>query len=115
MNRLMTLGVRGCGADRDPDFSAAVTLTADGTWTASDAEGDLFGGTWVPLGVSGRAFDLSFDAATEADLIATVAEDVGVLCDTPGAVLYVFRGYAGNRAGSARYRIRARGPFVAAS
>ena len=49
-----SLDVRGCGADRDPDFSAAVTLTADGTWTASDAEGDLFGGTWVPLGASGR-------------------------------------------------------------
>lgn len=134
------LGVRGCGADRDPNFSTTVTMVGDRTWTARDTEGDLFGGTWAPHGTSGRAFDLSFDAATEADLIATIIEDVGVLCDTPGAVtvtsarrqrfllklnrplskaklalLYVFEGHAGNRSGSARYRIRAKGPFVPAT
>ena len=134
------LGVRGCGADRDPNFSTTVTMLGDGTWSAHDVEGDLFGGTWVPRGTSGRAFDLAFDAATEADLIATIAEDVGLLCDAPGtvtvisslrkrfalklnrrldkvklALVYVFKGRAGDRSGSARYRIRAKGPFAPAS
>jgi hypothetical protein len=116
-----------------------VTMNADGTWTAGDGEGNVFSGTWSPRGSNGRAFDLAFDAATEADLVATLVEDVGVLCDAPGgvtvtaivpkrfrlklnrrldsaklALLYVLKGRANNRAGSARYRIRAEGPFVPA-
>lgn len=134
-----TLGVRGCGADRQPNLAVNVTLNADGTWEAGDGEGNVFSGTWVSRGSSGRAFDLAFDAATEADLVATIAEDVGALCDAPGgvtvtaivpkrfrlklnrrldgaklALLYVIKGRANNRSGSARYRIRAEGPFVPA-
>jgi hypothetical protein len=134
-----TLGVRGCGTDRQPNLAVNVTMNADGTWTAGDGEGNAFSGTWTPRGSSGRAVDLAFDAATEADLVATIVDDVGVLCDASGAVtvtatvakrfrlklnrrldraklalLYVIRGRANNRSGSARYRIRAEGPFVPA-
>jgi hypothetical protein len=134
-----TLGVRGCGADRQPNLSVNVAIDADGTWTAGDGDGNVFSGTWAPRGSSGRAFDLAFDAATEADLVATIVEDVGVLCDASAvavtaivpkrfrlklnrrldraklALLYVIKGRANNRSGSARYRIRAAGPFVPAS
>ena len=133
------LAVRGCGADREPHFSSTVTVLADGSWTAADAEGDLFGGTWAAAAPAGRQFDLFFDAATEADLVGTVAEDVGLLCDAPGGVditsvvrkrftlklngahtkaklvlRYLFKGHANGRSGSAGYRIRAKGPFVPA-
>jgi len=134
------LAVRGCGADRQPNFSSTVAVLADGTWTAADAEGEQFGGTWVAVGSRGQAFDLFFDAGTEADLVATIAEDIGVLCDAPEGVVvtstvrkrfalklnrahtraklvlrYVLKGRANNRSGSAVYRIRAKGPFVPAS
>jgi hypothetical protein len=133
------LAARGCGADREPNFSSTVTLLADGSWTAADPEGVLFGGSWVTVGSSGRKVDLYFDAATEADLIATVTADLGLLCDAPDVVVtsavrrrftltlnragtkaklvlrYVFKGRANNRSGSAGYRIRAKGPFAPAA
>lgn len=133
------LAVRGCGADKEPHFSSTVTLLADGSWSATDSEGDTFAGTWVAGAPAGRRFDLALDAGTEADLVATVASDVGLLCDAPGDVVvtstvrkrftltlnrtrtkaklvlrYAFRGTANGRSGTAGYRVRAKGPFTAA-
>ena len=134
-----SVAVRGCGADRDPSFSATVTWFGDGTWKAADSEADLFGGTWTSVGAGGRTLDLFFDAETEADLISTIAEDVGVLCDLGSVTVtssvrklftlklnraatkakvvlrYVFKGHAGNRTGSAKYRVRAKGAFAPAA
>jgi hypothetical protein len=132
------LAVRRCGVDRDPNFAGTVALLTDGTWAGADAAGDAFAGTWTAVGTRGRSFDLFFDAATEADLIQTVVDDVGVLCDAPGGVVvtsvarkrfvlalnrartkatlvlrYVFQGRANDRQGTAVYRVRAKGPFVA--
>ena len=114
-----------------------MTLLADGTWAGADGAGDTFAGTWAAVGTRGRTFDLFFDAATEADLVQTVIEDVGVLCDASGVVVtsvarkrfalalnrakaklvlrYVFQGQANGRSGSAVYRLRAKGPFVPAA
>jgi hypothetical protein len=134
------LAVRRCGVDREPSFAATVTLLADGTWAGAGDPGDAFAGTWTAVGTRGRIFDLFFDAATEADLVETVTDDVGVLCDAPGGVVvtsvarkrfalalnrartkaklvlrYVFAGQANGRSGSAVYRLRAKGPFVPAA
>jgi hypothetical protein len=129
-----------CGSDRVPNLTVTVTILPDGTWTATDAAGTPFSGTWSPVGRRGRTFDLFFDAATEAGLIATLGADVGELCGAPGGVTvtsvtrkrfrvklnrkltraalvlrYTFTGSIGGIAGGARYRIGAKGPFVPAS
>lgn len=127
------LSVQGCGRDR-ANLATSIAVAGDGTWTAQSPDG-TFSGTHTPRGTSGRKLDLRFDAQTEAEFIAGVAEDVGKLCEAPATVTlaelktfllklnrkrtkakltlsYRFEGAAAGVSGTAKYRLRAKGPWA---
>jgi hypothetical protein len=130
------LAVKGCG--RQPaSFAATVAIDADGTWSGQDSEGEHFAGTWTPKGVSGRKLEVAFDPETEAALVAALVSDIALLCDasepitvssvtkkvfrltvnrkrTRAALVlrYAVKGSAGGRSGTARYRVKAKGPWT---
>ena len=133
------LAARGCGRDRG-SFSALVAIDGAGTWNAQEAEGARFTGTWTPKGRSGRRFELAFDPATEAAFVAVIVGDVPALCHVPGPVTvtsvvkrsfklvlnrkrtrgtlilgYAIKGSAAGRSGTATYRVKAKGPWTAAT
>jgi hypothetical protein len=103
------LAAKGCGKQR-ASFAATVVTDADGTWSAQDSEGQHFTGTSTPKGVSGRKLDVAFDPETEAASVAGLMSDVAELCETPAV-----SGSAGGRSGTARYRVKAKGPWTPAA
>lgn len=72
-----SIAVSRCGHARRA-FTANIQVLGDGTWTA---QGDLAaGGTYTPVGRSGRKFLLDLDDASTTDLIARAAIDASLLC-----------------------------------
>jgi len=56
----------------------------DGTWSATDSEGDSYAGTYVLAGGKAkRKYDFSFNASTQASLIDELEADASQLCGTP--------------------------------
>jgi hypothetical protein len=131
------LASKGCGRQR-ASFGLAVLVDAGGTWTAQDSEGRRFAGAWTPRGASGRRLEVSFGPEAEAAFVAVLAGDVARLCEAPVVVesavkkafvltvnrrrtrmalvlRYVLRGSAGGRSGTARYRLKAKGPWTPAA
>lgn len=113
---------------------------SDGTWGALDAANVVYTGTYSLLGSTGRKLDLLFDAASESTLIDGLAASASQLCGTPVTVLssvrkkfllqlkvtkkvtiarltliYAFTGSAGGRQGTAKYVMKAAGPWMAPS
>jgi hypothetical protein len=130
------LTARGCRRDR-ASFSVMVVTDGAGTWSAEEAEGVRFTGTWTAKGRSGRRLELAFDPSTEDALVAAIVGDVPALCGVSGPVTvtsvvrksfklllnrkrtratltlsYAISGRAGGRSGTAHYRVRARGPWT---
>lgn len=129
------LGVRGCHGGR-MTFSGTVVVYADGTWTATGGS-DNFAGTYAAAGRTGRKLVLTLDEPSKAAFIASVAEDIQTLCDTPPVtvtnsrakvlaltlnrkltkaklvVKYSIAGNAGGRSGTATYRLIGRGAWTA--
>ena len=69
------LKASGCGKDTGA-VSVPFTLVADGTWSA-DLDGDVYTGTSQ---TRGRVVRLSFDAASQAELVAELADEASSLC-----------------------------------
>jgi hypothetical protein len=132
------LAIKGCGQQR-ASFSAAIVTAADGTWTGQDSDGQSFTGTWTAKGPSGRKLELAFDPETEAGFVSGLVGDIVERCETPGPITvrsvakkafalvvnrkqtrltlvlrYVVTGSAGGRSGTARYRVKAKGPWTPA-
>jgi hypothetical protein len=127
------LGVPRCGAAR-MTFSGTLGIRPDGTWTA-DGGDDAFSGTYAVMGRTGRKLALTMDATSQAAFIASVAEEIASLCESPPVtvtasrakvltlvldrkltkakliVRYAFTGTAGGRSGTAAYRLIARGAW----
>jgi hypothetical protein len=125
--------VQRCGRDRGR-VTLAMSVAADGTWTAFGPLGS-FSGSAVPRGGSGRTLDLDFDAQSLDAFIAALVVDASDLCKT-GVVptdvrrqrfrlrldrkrtkarlvlRYRFAGTAAGRRGRAAYRLTARGPWT---
>ena len=130
------LRVRGCGTHR-AQFSATLTVAADGTWIAQTDDGGRVAGTSTPLGRSGRKLRLSLDAPSTADLAADVAQEVMILCDSESVAVtstranaltlslnrrltkvklvmrFTVEGTAGGRSGKASYRLIGNGSWTA--
>ena len=131
------LHVAGCGTHR-ASLSQTLVVGADGTWSAVSSD-DQFSGTWTPLGRSGRKIRMALDAASTAALVASVAEEIGPLCEITGIVItatrakvvtlkldrrqtkakllvrYVIKGKADGRSGTAVYKVTASGPWTPGS
>jgi hypothetical protein len=126
------VAAKGCGKVRE-SLVYAVGLAADGTWSAGNLTG-TYSGTSAPLDASGRKRELTFDADSLAAFIATVASDVTGLCGVAVTVTsatktafifklngkgtkakvvlaYAFTGTAGGRSGTAKYRLKLKGPW----
>ena len=126
--------VKGCGKETGPLGITAVA-GANGTWTAQTSEGSSYAGTLAALGTSGRKLDLQFGAASESAFVAGLAADASSLCGASVAVsssvrkkfvlqlnragtvakltlIYTFTGSAGGRQGTAKYRLKAVGPWT---
>ena len=130
------LGIRGCGTHR-AQFSATLTVAADGTWMAQTDEGGRVAGTSTPVGRSGRKLHLSLDAPSTAGLAADVAQEVVILCDSGAVVVtsthantltlslnrrltkvklvmrFTVQGTARGRSGKATYRLTGNGSWTA--
>jgi hypothetical protein len=129
------LVVKGCGAHRTA-LSATLLVASDGTWSAQSSDADSFTGTYTTVGRSGRKLRLTVDDPSAAALVASVAEDIAILCDTPPVtvtssrpkavtlaldrtlqkaklvVRWVLKGSAGGRSGTATYKVQARGAWI---
>jgi len=127
------LAPRGCGKDQGA-FATSLVVADDGTWSAQ-SEDASFAGTYTPKGRSGRKLALAFDEASMAGLIASIVEDVSMLCEAPATVTesrpkamtlvvnrkltsatlvvrYLFKGTAAGGSGTATYRLRGKGTWV---
>jgi hypothetical protein len=130
------LRIKGCGT-RTGSFGLVALANGDGTWSAQDTAGTGYAGTYTMLGSTGRKLDLQFDASTMTAFVSSLSADAADLCGLPVTVtssmrkkfllrinrrgtraklvlVYVFTGSAGGRQGSARYQLRAAGPWTAA-
>jgi hypothetical protein len=116
-------------------FSSTLVVRDDGTWTANGGA-DSFAGTYAAVGRTGRKLALTLDEPSKAAFIASVADDIQSLCDTPPVtvtashakvlaltlnrkltkaklvVKYAFAGNAGGRSGTATYRLTGRGAWT---
>jgi hypothetical protein len=126
--------VKGCGKETGP---LVITAAAggNGTWTAVTSEGSSYAGTLTSLGTSGRKLDLQFGGASESAFIGGLAADASGLCGASVTVsssvrkkfvlqlnrggtvakltlIYTFTGSAGGRQGTAKYRLKAVGPWT---
>ena len=109
---------------------------SDGTWGAVDAANVVYTGTYSLLGPTGRKLDLLFDAASETTLVDGLAASASQLCGAPVTVtssvrkkfllqlkptkkgtvarltlIYILTGSAGGRQGTAKYVMKAAGPW----
>lgn len=131
------LMVRGCGRDR-AQFAATFVVAEGGTWSAQVSGAELYGGTYVPLGSSGRKIGLTLGDASSAAFVTVAGEDIATLCDAgqvtvtsvqPKAVTlalnrkltkaklvfrYRLEGTANGRSGHATYKLLAHGPWTPA-
>jgi hypothetical protein len=73
------LAAKGCGRFKGVG-TLTVALVSDDTWTATDDEALVFGGTYVPGGTTGRTFDLDLDATSLVLLAGTLAGQLSELC-----------------------------------
>lgn len=130
----LVLRVKGCGKVSGP-LGVTAAAGSSGAWSALDSEGASYSGTHAPLGASGRKLDLHFGVASENSFVAELAADAAGLCGAPVTVssalrkkfvlqlnragtvakltlIYTFTGSAGGRQGTAKYRLRAVGPWT---
>jgi hypothetical protein len=129
----IVFAVKGCGRERS-ESGIVASVAADGTWVAT-TEGRTYSGSWTPLGPSGRLLDLSFDAGSLAEFLSTLTDDASALCRAPVTVTsatrrrfalaldrrrtrakvtlrYHLTGATAAGAGSASYRLTAKGPWA---
>jgi len=76
-----TLAVRKCGRDGS-DVALVTAFSDDGTWSAWMNGIDLYTGGYVPIGESGRKFDVDFGGSSLADFIHGIENGAGELCQT---------------------------------
>jgi hypothetical protein len=129
------LAAKGCGRFKGKGL-LTVALVSDETWMATDDEGLVFGGTYVPGDATGRVFDLDLDAASLVLLGATLAGNLSGLCQAAVEVTamekkrfrfalnrrsttaklkleYRLTGTANGQPGTAILKLSATGPWVA--
>jgi hypothetical protein len=73
------LAAKGCGRFRGTG-QLTVALVSDDTWMATDDDGLVFGGPYVPTDATGRTFDLDLDVASVELLGPVLAGNLGALC-----------------------------------
>jgi hypothetical protein len=128
--------VRGCGISAG-SFGLIGVVRSDGTWDAQDTQGTGYSGTHAPVGASGRKLDLQFDASSANAFVEARGVDATGLCEAEVrvisavrkkfllrvnrrgtvaklALVYVFTGAAAGRQGTARYQLKAVGPWTPA-
>ena len=130
------LRVKGCGKQAG-SFGLLAVVRSDGTWDAQDTQGVGYSGTHTPLGSSGRRVDVQFDASSMSTFVGNLVTDASQLCGTTVTVIstvrktfslrlnrrgtvaklalvYLATGSAGGRQGSARFQLKAAGPWTPA-
>jgi len=126
------LRVKGCGKGKAP-AAFNFTVSDDGTWFARDEEGYFFSGGYSA--VSAKKFDLRFDSGSEALFVANLENVASSLCgqgvNVTSAVRqkfflkvnkkrtkakvrakYSLTGTAGGEPGTAKYILKAAGPYT---
>jgi len=129
------LVAKGCGKVK-VSGSQVVAMKADGTWTATDDGGSGLGGTYVPVGTKGRAFDLDFDGPSLVLFRTMLEQDLSELCQALVQVTTIdakrfrlklnrksskarvkakFRltGTANGQSGKGSFKVAAKGPWTA--
>ena len=128
--------VRGCGANVG-SLGLLAVVRSDGTWDAQDTRGVGFSGTHAPFGAKGRSADLQFDASSTSTFVDGLVTDATQLCGTTVTVLstvrkkfrlrlnrrgtvaklalvYLATGTASGLQGTARFQLKAAGPWTPA-
>lgn len=129
------LRVKKCGKGKSPAV-LTFTLFVDGTWSAVDEENLGFSGTYVEA--STRKVELAFDPASAALFEGVLASSASALCEQSVQVTsavakkfflrrntrrtkakvrikYAFTGMADGKSGTAKYVLKAGGPYSEAS
>jgi hypothetical protein len=129
------LVAKGCGKVK-VSGSQVVAMKPDGTWTAADDGGGALGGTYVPVGTKGRAFDLDFDGPSLLLFQTMLEQDLSELCEASVQVTAIdtkrfrlklnrksskarvkanFRltGTANGQSGKGSFKVKAKGPWTA--
>ena len=125
------LRVKGCGKGKAPAI-LNFTLFSDGTWVAVDEEGINLSGSHTA--VSDKKFDLAFDASSETVFVGVLASAASEICQQSVSVTsalrkkfflkrnkkrtkakvrvkYSFTGTAAGESGTAKYILKAGGPY----
>jgi hypothetical protein len=131
------LRAKGCRKAAAAVGLPVVVAQSDGTWGAVDAANVVYTGTYSLLGPTGRKLDLLFDASSETTLVDGLAASASQLCGAAVTVtssvrkkfllllkptkkgtvarltlIYILTGSAGGRQGTAKYVMKAAGPWV---